>query len=34
MSGITGRGVPCPEGYLGIGFCIFDPANFFPDLYT
>ena len=34
MFGIAIRSVPCPEGYLEIGFCIFDPANFFPDLST
>jgi HEPN domain-containing protein len=26
--------VPSPEGYLEIGFRIFDPGNFFPDLPT
>jgi hypothetical protein len=26
--------VPFPEGYLEIGFGIFDPGNFFPDLST
>ncbi len=34
MFSIAGRGVPFPEGYLEIGFGIFDPGNFFPDLST
>ena len=31
LFGIAGRGVPYPEGYLEIGFGIFDPGNFFLD---
>jgi hypothetical protein len=34
MFGLAGRGVPFAEGYLKIKLGIFDPANYFPDLYT
>ena len=34
MFSIDSRRVLLPEGYLEIGFGIFDPANFFPDLST
>jgi hypothetical protein len=34
MFGIAGRRVPFVEGYLEIGFGIFDLGNFFPDLST